>query len=63
MKVETRKDFEFSELERKEVEKYVKKMIKKGYRYNEIEITSSEDSFPKYVASLKKTKEVEIKIC
>lgn len=60
MKVFINKSFEFSELEREKVEKYYKKMVKKGYIYAEIRITTGDDEFPRYLATLTKSKEVEL---
>ncbi len=59
MKVITQKNFEYSEMERDAVMKYIKKMEKKGYDYNEMEITVSGELFPKYAGCLIKTKEVK----
>ena len=60
MKVITQKNFEYSETERDAVMKYIKKMEKKGYEYNEIEITFTGNLFPKYAGCLRKTKEVKL---
>lgn len=60
MKMLIHKNFEFSELERKEVEKYVEKKVRKGYVYAETNITTSEDAFPRYLATLTRTKEVKL---
>ena len=60
MKVITRKNFEYCGTQRGEVKKYIEKMEKKGYDYNEIEITLTEDLFHRYSGCLTKTKEVEL---
>lgn len=60
MKVTTKKFFEYCGTQRAEVTKYIEKMEKKGYDYNEIEITSNEDLFRRYSGCLTKTKEVEL---
>lgn len=60
MKVTTRKNFEYCGTQRGEVTKYIEKMLKKGYDYNETEITTGEDLFRRYSGCLTKTKEVEL---
>lgn len=60
MKVTTEKRFEYCGTQRSEVNKYIEKMEKKGYDYNEIEITSNEDLFRRYSGCLTKIKEVEL---
>ena len=60
MKVTTRKNFEYCGTQKGEVTKYIEKMEKKGYDYNEVEITTCDDLFRRYAGCLMKTKEVEL---